>query len=83
MYGSTKIWVWSHVRRARKLKTQKYLLETPRANSQKYALAKISRYTLSIISFCGTCSLDHLVKLASLQSVKIVVFEALFQANKV
>ena len=43
VYGS-KIWVWSHVRRARK-----FLLEVPRANSRKYAPATISRYIEEVI----------------------------------
>ena len=38
---------WSHVRRARKLKTRKFLLEAPRATPRKFAPAKISRYTVS------------------------------------
>ena len=46
-------------RRARKLKTRKFLLEAPRANSWKYAPTKISRYTVYYVHCVKQVSVNN------------------------
>ena len=51
-----QIWAWSHVRRARKLKSRKLLLEAPPATPRKFTSANIFRCTVFNIPFS---QVDH------------------------
>ena len=65
--GSTKIWAWSHVRRARKLKMRTFLLEASRETQRKFVPAKISRYTVR----CASCTV-HVLQ-ACVPTIQMVV----------